>query len=164
MKTPTQDDIKTVADDLMVKFSSTTTLDVKNELRSLGYWATQDFVSASMEVIGYNFTNNGTFRVYDNTVVPMPVQSSYNAKPLKSTAIKGAKPILVDNQDGTFTYTKRNGGMINTSDSSYGAYKAYSAVSNVVLYFDRGYGRDEMRYVYKKVTGMKYVDTRVISI
>jgi len=53
----------------------TTTLDVKNELRAAGYWATQDAVSQIMDELAnegvYHWEDSGQgFRIYNTPITP----------------------------------------------------------------------------------------------
>src|SRR5690349_14689610 len=68
MKIHTIDDVREVVYTLMAQHQSTTTLDVKNELRRLGFQAFQDQVSQMVNAIvshdNLSSRNNGKFNVY----------------------------------------------------------------------------------------------------
>ena len=68
MKTHTIDDVREVLYALMAQHQSTTTLDVKNELRRLGFQAFQDQVSQLVNTIvsqdNLSHHNNGKFNIY----------------------------------------------------------------------------------------------------
>ena len=67
-KTVTKEDIEAVAVSLMDKNGGTTTLDVKNELRTMGFWAEQNSVSQFMAHLcdekGWDFVVEDGHRVY----------------------------------------------------------------------------------------------------
>lgn len=65
----TMDIVKKVAEELMKKNGSTTSLDVKNELRMQGYWAKQQQVGDFMRALHTQYAewdsmNNGQFNTY----------------------------------------------------------------------------------------------------
>jgi len=64
----TEDIVKDKAYALMSKYGKTTTLDVKKALRTDGYWAVQQEISAMMESLqqneGWDFDANGRHRTY----------------------------------------------------------------------------------------------------
>jgi predicted DNA-binding WGR domain protein len=68
MKTHTIDDVRDVLYTLIAQNKSTTTLDVKNELRRLGFQAFQDQVSQMVNTIAsqdsLSFRHNGKFNIY----------------------------------------------------------------------------------------------------
>lgn len=65
----TMDDVKKIAEELMKANGSTTSLDVKNELRTRGHWAKQQKVSDFMKALhaqypDWDTSNNGTYNTY----------------------------------------------------------------------------------------------------
>jgi hypothetical protein len=60
--------VKVVAENLMIQYGSTTTLDIKNRLREKQYFALQTDVSALMDEIsteeGWEYDDNGIYRTY----------------------------------------------------------------------------------------------------
>lgn len=68
MKNLTKQTVQAVAETLMRQNGQTTTLDVKNALRSQGYFATQNAVSASMDELAaernWVYDPNGPYRIY----------------------------------------------------------------------------------------------------
>lgn len=64
----TKSDVLEAAEYMMQQNGQTTTLEVKNKLRSDSFFATQQVVSAFMEELcaemGWQFENTGKFRIY----------------------------------------------------------------------------------------------------
>ena len=68
MKNLTKDAVKEAAEHLIEAFGTTTTLDVKNRLRQVGFQAFQAEVSDFMDILTseeqWRFNHNGRYRVY----------------------------------------------------------------------------------------------------
>jgi len=173
VKDLTKADVYDVAMDLIEENGSTTTLDVKKELRKNGFFAKQVEVSNYMNEISdeenWNFTFNGVHRTYkfdtDDTDDTNDNYSSQlkqiSAQPLTS------KPNTIQTNKSSDSYTKRNGTVIETideDDATVGDYVAWSVSHDEILYFSAGYSRDDMRLAYYQITGTPFCDTRVKKI
>lgn len=156
MKRMTNSDVKDVAEELITLNGTTTTLEVKQALRLKGFFALQDEVSSAMSSLGFNFTENGTYRTYTS-------KTNVNLSKRKTITHK-QKPTLVTNSNGTYTYTRRDGKSIDTVDSSNFFRKAWSITNSEELFFGPGCTRNEARFIYSKITGTKYSDTRVHTV
>lgn len=168
MKSLTSSDVLSVATELISKNGSTTTLEVKLELRNRGFYATQKEVSSTMDGLDLlgklSFTNNGVWRTYfmQNSAVASTVSSIYgNIK--RIVKAKGSnKNIKVD----AFSYTKRDGTVIASvhhSDQT-AHYAVSSTTSSEQLYFPKKYTKDEIRQAYAKINGVHFHDTRVAKL
>lgn len=168
--TLTKDDIKFVATELLKNDMIITNLDIKNELRKKGYFATQNSIAKAMNefslagIFGYTF--NGTYRSYflQNLNAPLITKSNTVKKIVRP--VKGAKTsVQIDTTSGIAQYTNRSGKtIIGYCTNSNHKHKAFSVdpIVTDVLYFDSGYTRDEMRYAFKKLSSeTKYKNIRV---
>lgn len=167
MKRLTNDDVKDAAQELISQNGQTTTLEVKQKLRNSGFFALQDEVSSAMATLGFNYTENGIFRTYtDQPVAHVSVNVTRTTSGRMSAKVsKGQKTSFVQNAGGTYTYTKRDGKAIDTFDTSNGATrKAWSPVHGAEYFFGPGCTRSEARYIYSKITGVKYSKTRVQTL
>ena len=70
-----QADIEAAFEDLLVKNDQVTSLEVKQQLRNKGFWATQSVVGASLRDIanakGCDYDFDGTFRTYYTPDIPI---------------------------------------------------------------------------------------------
>jgi len=68
MKMLSKEIVKIVAENHLLEFGKTTSLDVKNDLRNKGFYAVQSDVSSYLDTIAYEeswrYVDNGKFRVY----------------------------------------------------------------------------------------------------
>jgi len=165
MKTFTITDVELVASDLIATNGSTTTLDVKNELRNQGFFAEQAEVSAALAQLDFSFTHNGSFRIYTaKNLAPIKIQT-----PLYGT-VKKTKNVFrsisfVQLPDLSYVYTKRNGTIITTVSLAEANYIASSHDGSTdSIFFRSGHSRNDMRLVFCKITGAKYKDSRVRKI
>lgn len=163
MKSLTLLDVSTVAVELITKNGSTTTLDVKQELRNQGFYATQEKVSAIMDELNsygtLGFTTNGSWRTYyEKQNTPIKVQSSGTYS--KTTKVKGSNKGIKFDSD---SYTKRDGKVIQSvpSLSSDSYYVVSTANGGRQMYFPKDFTKDEIRQAYAKINGIHFHDTRV---
>ena len=145
----TKEIVKEVMQNLIEKNSQTTSLEVKEELRNLGYWVTQREVSNTLNELSNEDDSNlevtfsicGKYKIYSiikNTSITIP------------TIIKNIK--LVDIQE-----TNPKDWYATCTTNSYG------------LYFKGNLTRDEVRCAYvkemkKNNIPVKFHDTRAIRI
>ena len=83
MQTLTKKIVQDVGTHLIESNGSTTTLDVKQELRNQGYWAVQHEISTFMSQLAddgvFEYTDNGTYRIYQlSTIATGPVWGQPN--------------------------------------------------------------------------------------
>lgn len=170
MKTLTKEDVKSIAVKLLQNDMVTTNLEIKKELRALGFFVTQHAVAKTMDELHmegfFKFTYNGTYRLYFLSNLNEPLVTSTNTVKKISKLIKGNKTsIHIDTTNGICQYTNRNGkNIIGYVFLDKHKHKAFSTSNNVtdILYFDDGYTRDEMRYAFKKLSSEKnYKNIRV---
>jgi len=170
-KVISKQDVKNVAELLMKINDSTTTLEIKKELRVNGFWATQsniaDFMYAIYEEEGWAFKFNGSFRTYylnDACVV----DDSRDDRTIDDSddSINQTKPL--DNKkndcsdcndcdcliDDSMSYTLKTGKVIELLDPlllPQSHWKVSSNITNKIFYFDSKLNREEVRYVYYKM-------------
>jgi hypothetical protein len=175
MKSLTKSDVYDVALDLIEENGSTTTLDVKTELRARNFSARQADVSEHMIEIAaeekWGFSFNGVHRVY-KIATAQPATNASLSNQLKSAGtmqvniqnmIPASKTVATSNT-GTPSYTKRDGSVIATIQTpSKGDYKVFSVSNSAVLYFSgrEGYSRTDVRFAFAKITGTPFIDTRI---
>ena len=166
--------VRETAERMMVNFNKTTTLEVKNELRALGYFATQaetsDFMmglSDEMDWRWNNKTDNGhTYRVYE---LPDGYITNYNA-PVAVSQTNSTAPVSTATTTSTGKiYTKKDGNTVEAyadeNDAIFGDWVVTSIVNSTKLVFPLGnYTRDEVRQAYAKIVGVKFHDTRTTYV
>lgn len=159
MKNLSKADVFDVVTDLIEENGSTTTLDIKNELRERGFFAKQADVSEFMQQIAdsedIEFNFNGVHRVYT----------------IKTSRKVQTQKINTGNTMHVYTatqYVKRDGTEIETidkCDSESGDYRVWSVNHDEELYFgDIGYTRSDLRQAYASICGVKFADTRVETL
>lgn len=171
-KTLTKADVFDVASDLIEQNGSTTTLDIKNELRKRGFFALQADVSQHMMDVcdeeGWSFSVSGNHRVYtDNASANSTASTSSNyaalanaAGPTGSVQVNGnqqvAQPAV--NASGQ-THVTRSGKQITSysgTDLQNGIpeyWIAYSVISQDEYCFPLLYTRDDVRLAFRAFTG-----------
>jgi len=170
MKTITKDDVKNVAVEFLQNEMLVTNLDIKNDLRTRGFFVTQQAVAKNMNELHleglFGFSFNGIYRSYFLMNVDSNLSISTNTVKKISKLTKGSKTsIQIDTTNGICQYTNRAGKTIvgYTTELNH-KFKVFSSNSLVadILYFDHGYSRDEMRYAFKKLSHEKsYNNIRV---
>lgn len=110
MKNLTSDVVFQTAKNLISQNGFTTTLDVKNELRTQGYWATQHQVSkmlfADYASEGLDFVQTGDHRQYvESTATPVATVAS----PTTSPYIAGTTPLVGQSKDDAIALCEANG-------------------------------------------------------
>lgn len=165
MKNLTKSDVFDVATDLIEENGSTTTLDVKNELRARGFFAKQADVSEHMLAIAdsenWNFTYTGVHRQYTASTAVLRGSAATPAT-LRAQSVQTQTRTIAP----VGTYTKRNGDKIVAIDKSLvepGDFRVWSVTHDTELYFvgTVGYSRSDIRFAYAKLTGADFVDTRI---
>lgn len=174
MKNLTKADVYDVALDLIEENGSTTTLNVKNELRNRNFYAKQADVSEFMIQIAddenWLFTYNGVHRVYKIGSGNSTQSNTSLSNQLKNTGKqKSATNSFTKNGVSGLSYTKRDGTCVETidkQDSETGDYRVWSTVVNDELYFSssKGYTRHDVRFAFAKITGSDFNDTRVKTL
>ena len=156
MKNLAKEDVKDAAVKLMQSNGSTTTLDVKNELRTLGFWATQGIVSDLMNEVsddeGWTFDNTSGYRVYR----------------VKAVATTDSNDSNDSQDDGSVSddgkYMSRNGKKIEAIDAKdikSDDWECYSQVAGIpTQYFPGEFSRDEVRCAFRFYAGLHFNDTR----
>jgi hypothetical protein len=125
---------------LMLKNSTTTTLEVKNELRKSGYNARQSEISDLMAQLGveekWDVNNSGSFKVY---------------APGSTAGIASvASPSGTSASTGTILSTKVSG-----------CWEMNSTTSSTVVFVNGSLSREKARTAYmNQVTGTAWADTR----
>lgn len=158
MKSLTKDDVKRVYEELLDSNGSTNNLEIKEKLRSDGFWATQAEVSKLMQEIdseeGLDYTYNGQYRVYHKpgASTSIPPYSSYST----ATAVKPKKvrvPLDPGDRDP-----------ISDQDYDNGDWKAWSASHPNILYFKGKLSAGQAKYAFALHTGVDYTEARVNRI
>lgn len=147
-KTLTKDAVKIVAERLMFNLMAITTLEIKNELRKEGYWATQRQVSTFMRDLcienNYDSQTTGQYNIYrmkDNTNPPISILDNINSVAL-THKVKGQDVITKD--------SPIDNDWIVTSVTK----------PTVTLYFDKNYKRDQVRNAYRSIIKVPIQVTR----
>lgn len=177
-KTLTKDAVRDVARELLEANDKTTTLEIKEELRDLGYEAVQADVSAFMDEIhpeeGWSFSTNGVYREYaEDSVSASSGNLGYSTsggsmRPIQHppTPTKSTTPKIgaYGNPHSTSTYHQmRDGRKIETvSAATADDWKVTSTDKPTVLYFGALYTRDEVRNAYSCMNKVAIQSTRTI--
>lgn len=164
-KVTTKADVFDVASDLIEQNGSTTTLDIKKEMRNRGFFALQADVSSLMIDIcdeeDWSFTFNGVHRVYSDAPVAKstntaPQQTGNNSSALRNAAGQGQQSNVIPQTQHAATgksHTKRSGKVItafaDASEAKGGDWKAYSVIDPAEYYFPSVYTRDDVRLAYR---------------
>ena len=172
-KSLTDDAVKDAAIALATRNGKTTTLEIKQELRNLGYFAVQEDVSAIMDNeysnIGMNFVVSNGHRVYSfnnstsstsNTSTPtnlggLSVSSLGVSNPASTTKGTGKPPVT--KKRGKYSY--KNITAINFTNVKKNDW-IVSATTGIVLYYEGAVPRYTVRYAYYKETGTPYKSVR----
>lgn len=178
MKTLTKQAVAAAAALLLEANKETTTLDIKNQLRSLGYWATQAEVSRLMEEV-YNysmtdatpieFEDNGTHRTYrymsTNIIDSVFVEVDTDSEPvpqadttrnrgqftpsLPNIRVKHPDLKQMDPDDMKTSFSENEVVAYTTKD-----------VNKPLILFDAGTSREHARVMFHRITGVAYDDAR----
>ena len=148
--TPTKDQVKAAAEKLAEANGTITTLEIKNELRAQDFFATQKFVSDTMDELcnenHYNYHFNGTYREYTD-VIPV---ANITAPVTNPTAID---EVTLTDHDGTIH-------TVDVLDASVtDGWVGYST-GYPNAYFDSTWTRDIARRAYSKLYNVDFVETR----
>lgn len=166
----TKSDVYDTAMDLIEDNGTTSTLEVKMELRNRGFFAKQADVSEFMLEIAdeekWSFTYNGVHRVYTIDTATATVTSNQSLSNQLKNANAVSQPVTQIAGFQLPSYTKRNGTVIQTITAAsikVGDYKVFSLTSNKVLYFsgNAGYSRSDIRFAYAKIENVNFIDTRI---
>jgi hypothetical protein len=174
-KNLTKDDVKRVAEALIKINGTTTTKDVKDQLRAEGYFAKQGGVSEMMATIcdeetDWQYSFNGTYREYVIDGVHTasgPSASQALATHVGATAQSINVPVTTSksNANSVFgkSYTTKDGEQIDAIDKpSVGDWACRDAnVIKDTLYFDGNVSKDRARYAYCKIAGVPHNDARI---
>lgn len=163
MKSLTIDDVKNVALDLISKNGSTTNLDIKNELRNQGFYATQTEISEIMDNEhagwGLTFSFNGMFRTYSTDNGQSSASSSNTSSfggmnlPGSVSTSPAAPKVRIPVQE--------------TNSPVAGDWKVFDAGNpSNILYYLAGPSRNAVRYAFLSGSpvSVKYVDTRAVKV
>lgn len=153
MKNLTRTDVFFTAFELIKLNGQTTSLEVKNELRTQDFYAIQKDVSKFLYELGetneLQFTTNGLYRIY---ILSKPSTNVADLCQLGYTTKKGNKVLV-----------------ITKAEASSGDVYAYaidpSSGALHELYFAAGtYSRSIARYAFQKITGINYIHCRAKKI
>jgi len=152
--TITKNDVLHAACNLITKNGSTSTLEVKNELRNLGFFALQMEVSKAMDELATNdqefvFSDNGLYRIYTPNVSVSTPASTTNAL------------IIPSNVSTTAQITTSNAPQ---KTGQIGDWEVNSTTKTAVMYFSPSLSRDEVRKQYCQAQGVKWAETRARKI
>ena len=174
MNNLTLDSVKDIAESLIASAGSTTTLEVKKELRQKGYWAKQSEVSKHMNDIalseGWNWHDNGTHRTYDksiNTTTTTPslgystssgsmYSRSTNSKSSSYRSLKKTPRLYPTGNAhvGSGYYQTRDGRRICIATNATGNWEVTN-MHSTATYFSADHNRDEVRLAFSKMSNVK---------
>ena len=110
MQTLTKKIVQDVGTHLIESNGSTTTLDVKQELRNQGYWAVQHEISTFMSQLAddgvFKYTDNGTYRTYN--FVCGPTQKLLNVMGKKQKVPTGSYQCSLGQYTRIYDHVTRN--------------------------------------------------------
>lgn len=157
--TLSKQDVKDIAEDLMNTNGSTTTLEVKMELRSRGFWATQadvrDFMDEISEEADYDVQQNGAYRVFK--LESQPITQTQKANFLHSIFSTPSTPAAP-------RFSSKAMVSIKESEADTGDWKVYSTLVQDELFFDKQYTRDQVRCAFRLQFPMAIKFTRACRI
>jgi hypothetical protein len=148
-------DIEDVFNELLDENDQTTSLEVKEELRSRGFWATQAIVGVALREIadenGIDWDFNGTYRTYykagTQNMSPTP---SFGGVLVSAPTVPAKKRVPITAQDREPIDTPDTGDWEVTS----------TADPSTVMYFKGALTPGQARYAFHLETGVAYVDIR----
>lgn len=151
-KTLEQDNIEEVFDELLAKNGQATSLEVKEELRNRGFWATQKVVGTSLRTIadakGCDWDFNGTYRTYyepgTQNMSPTPVQATSVAPTAPKLPIPDSLRDPID----------------SPSNDDWEA----TAPGNGTMYFSGQLRPGQAKSLYVQETGANFLDVRVTRV
>lgn len=152
----------------LAKSGEITTLEVKNELRSRGYFVSQSEVSTLMNEMyedpnqnGWSFTANGNHRVYShnpafNASATITISNPSTIKQFKAS-------VLNVSYKG-----RRRPALIPLSQPKVGCWKVLEnslvGSTNSIIYYDATETRDSVRCDYAKLKGVSFNDVRAKKV
>jgi hypothetical protein len=151
------DVVKETAEKLMTAMGSATNLDIKQEVRACGYWATQTIIANMMQDIAndenYTVTNNGRYNTYSLPTVSVNDDEDDDEDDDDD-----------DDDSNTVTVPKRKKGTVKypTHCNSFtsGDWEVYSVANSTIAFYPSSYTRDEVRQGYALEYGVHFHDTR----
>ena len=148
--TPTKDQVKAAAEKLAAATGTITTLEIKNELRAQDFFATQKFVSDTMDELcnenSWKFHFNGTYREYTD-VTPVVNITTPVTNPTSIDEV-----VLTDHDGTVHTVDVLDA---SVTDGWVGYCTGYPNA-----YFDSTLTRDIARRAYSKLYKVDFIDTR----
>jgi hypothetical protein len=150
-KTLEKTDIESVFEDLLDKNSQTTSLEVKEELRNKGFWATQAVVGTELRKIAdekecdWNF--NGTYRIYYE---PGTLMSPTSVQTVTVTSSPPKLPIPNDLRDPITNPVKDDWEV--------------SCIGQDVMYFSGKLRAGQAKSLYVQSTEADFLDVRVLRV
>jgi len=153
-------DVEASFDELLNKNGKVTSLEVKEDLRQKGFWATQAIVGVALREIadtkGIDWDFNGTFRTY--------YQPGTQMSPTSATVLAGltpAAPVVVTPKPQRQPADPQDREPIDTPAT--GDWKCTDQGSNP-LYFKSKLKAEQARYAYALQTGVDYVNVRSVRV
>ena len=164
MNTLSPVDVETAMNDLLAKNGHTTSMEVKEELRSKGFWATQAEVGPALQDIadqnGIPWTFNGRYRTYTPASTgsfdpndPLAALNAAVATPTPAAAPKAPRTPPADPADRE-----------PLAGPEPGCWEAHDAkVPGSTLYFKGALTETQAKYAFtvKSSTNSSYTDVRV---
>ena len=156
LKKITYDVVKEVAESLIASNTTTTTLDVKEELRTRGYIANQSEVSSMMDKVSSdcNFSidnSNGTYRIFSTSL--SSGNSSLTALLNTSKTLKTKKPSAV-------AISIKSKDLKPITNPKQRDWEVSSISCQHILYFDGYNKRDTVRYTFARTHNVHFHSTR----
>lgn len=155
MKSLTTNDVQLSADKLIAENKTTTNLDIKIDLRSQGFHATQEAVAKFMNELVYDnkyeFDFNGKYRTYYKQDQNSNRSLSDMLKQQNKSTNDGISPKF---PNGIQYYQNRKGETIialEFHETNPGDYKVWSTLVQEVLYFSGEFTRDKVRQAYSSI-------------
>ena len=177
MKTLTKQAVLHALNLLIEANESTSTLEIKNHLQSMNYYAIQEDVSTHVKNIfdedqlndrkySRSLKNNEYYVYFLSSPASVAThQSSSPAAIQSSSASKSTKTPRQKTSFNAIITGDTNSGFDRNSIQPYmGKLIAYSPNSSVVHIYDNGINRGRLRVAYRNSTGVSYNRARVCSV
>lgn len=185
MKNFKTSDVQDVCNKLTANGATTTNLDIKKELRKVGFWATQeglsDFMALNHAFLGLDWTFNGQYRSYFVATQPTSNDDDDDNSTISSGGLGNIGTNFVATNDPksstnpkvktgsnlvTVNYTKRNGDNISSVQVLAPRAKYWMVTTTFIngvrnlAYFSRSHSRDDVRRAMANHSKVHFHNTR----
>jgi hypothetical protein len=155
------DDLKLVVDTLLTTAQTVTNLEIKQELRSTDFWATQQLVSKMMmdnqQDFNLDYSENSGYRKYFKVDVTSDITHGTGIS-INSQDDQDDKKLVTGN---IVDYVKKNGKHVKSILTPFvGDWQAGTKISPNIAYFESEFSRDEVRQAIANFKNVPFQNTR----